>query len=121
VSEFVYPEVYVGCQVEFATEPGAVGSQWRLGQVAACKNRSCDLILFTPGGPEYRNDCWHVDDPRCKQTPHVLRERGRGVFRVTRHETMLRAVPEAMAKINQLERMIENMVTDDPQPARRGR
>jgi hypothetical protein len=86
MAEFVYPDVRQFTQVLFATEPGANEFQWAAGFVITKKNQSCDILVFRPEGVDYRSDCWHADDPRCKSNPEMYRQMGRGVFRLAPEE-----------------------------------
>jgi len=85
--QFQYPPVSHFTKIMFATEPGAGQFQWAAGFVVNPKNQSCDLVVFRPDGAiDYRSDCWHADDPRCKSSPEMYRQFGRGVFRLAPDE-----------------------------------
>lgn len=86
--EFQYPpNIHHFTKVMFATEPSAGQFQWVSGFVVAPKNQSCDIVVFRPDGVvDYRSDCWHADDPRCKASPEMYRQFGRGVFRLASDE-----------------------------------
>ncbi len=109
-----YPEVHTADAVLFATNPHAQPNQWRLGQVCAEKVNSCDIVIFASTGTEYRHDCFHIDDPRCKST-RLWAESGRGVFKLApvelaRRESQ-RLLEALAARIGLLEQTMESVVT----------
>ena len=112
MNEFQYPDLQVGDNVLFATEPSAPESHWRRGVVECCKNFSCDISIVTPSGPEPRSDCWHADDPRCMSQPQTYRQPGRGVFKLSPREIADRkfhneTLPALLTKIETLSRKVD--------------
>ena len=132
-----YPHIEANDMVLFATNPNAQDGQFRPGVVRIAKLNSCDITVDSDHGREYRHDCLHIDDPRCKE-PAIWNETGRGVFKLAPRELQRRNEHEermqdrdavqqvkatmrvVMGRIEELETRIETIVLGAP-PARRGR
>jgi hypothetical protein len=76
--------MYIGCPVEVSNDPSR--SDRAFGQVVAVKARSVDVMIVGRGGLGLRENCWHADDPRCKEHPDAFTEGNRGVFVLTAGE-----------------------------------
>jgi hypothetical protein len=98
MADWKYPEVQRGTQVEWATEPTAADANWLAGEVVRVKTESCDIALSGFGHQGGRHDCWHAEDPRCKSTPQIYREDGRGVFRIAKSELDKRRILDFIDK-----------------------
>lgn len=106
MSSTFYPHLYVGCEVLVANQPDASESQWRLGKVTVLKNESCDIIVATMHGYEYRHDVYHVDDPRCIET-REWSDPLRGVFKLSEREKTLQSFFQEHARVRLLQEFID--------------
>lgn len=95
--KFVYPELRVGDDVEWSTEPS--DRNIHFGKVMALKTQSCDIMAFTESGLFPKENCWHADDPRFYEHAQAIRHPDRGVFRVAKSELERREVTATLKKI----------------------
>lgn len=94
---FDFSQLYVGCPVLISSDPSC--SDETLGYVTKAKPTSCDVMAMYGGWSASLRpfaDCWHVDDPRVKDRPHIFEDELRGVFKLA---------PQEVARVKTLERL----------------
>lgn len=100
-NEFSFPNVPPGTWVRVYDDPGK-GSN-KIGFVCRSKHSSVDVVAFSTEGARGLQlflDCWHVDDPRVANQPHIIQEDPeRGVFELTDSEKRARRNEEMFAAI----------------------
>ena len=117
--DFVYPEVFEGCEVLWAPKSDVSPFQWILGKVYRLKNESCDIKVERPTGIEFRENVIHADDPRLK----TMKDNPiRGVFKLSQRELDIRQivgkVNDLDVRVSTLQRTVENMNMQSQKPSR---
>jgi hypothetical protein len=92
----------MGTLVSFFVDPASRcrNDAQRLGMVAVPKTNSCDIIVYTNHGVEYRHDCLYIDDPQVAST-QIWSEPGRGLFCLTDGEKLNRDTLRQARELNE--------------------
>ena len=133
---FEFPEMYLGTEVVASNDPSRTDQL--LGWVVKVKNNAVDVGIIHEGGLTLKPDCWHADDPRCRELPASFERGEHGVFVLSEGEiqrrTLLKRLDAIEGKVAQLASQVFQMgdrlaaqsvppVTppDDPPRRKRGR
>lgn len=108
---FDFNNLSVGSKVVVRSAPNARDDC--LAMVTRVNRDSID-VLGLYGGRSARlqpfADCWHEDDPRCRQRPHVFKNPLRGVFRLADEEIARVGTLERLADLEQLVKLLVDRI-----------
>lgn len=110
-AEFVMPDVWPGCLVEFSV--GKTRANRVLGTVIRKKTRAVDIQVITERGLTMFRDCWHEDDPWVDSREADVWEDGdRGTWRLAQGEIRARAMVTQLEELRRRVAAMESQAVD---------